>query len=616
MRCLPSANAPGLILDACIRRLNSDVLNYLKCVEHLPASMLGMIRQKHSMSSILYPVVSLMTGTTPNGGGIWKYVLHASEHGLLRRNVPMLSQVLHFLDFSVSPKSLNQWRTKPLRQHYNGNLKTAYKVDYTGDIFMDSGGYTLMFDPDLDLSAFGMQRENLPEAVLSLQLDLGATFVTSLDFPIPPNLDDDEANRRQQMTLDSAIQSAKLIAERGAATKFYVPIHGSTPQHLADFVRTVIQQLKAEGLEKEVYGLALGSMVPRRKGGRFDEVIEFAKAARCSMPEHMRLHVFGVTGIMVPYLMAAGASSFDSSRYVQEARTLSYLNPQTKKCLSWKHLAAYPCSCQVCRDRDIDEDRKIMAGELIGRQKSEVYAAIALHNLEVDFDIVEEARNANDDQRLDAYVQSLPQRFPTLHLPRPDKLQIQESARKNLVRSHTRNDYDLRRRRWKPKKERKFALILPCSQEKPYTRSKSFRVVQSALRETIGEDNLQQVDIIFLSGLYGPVPEMHAEEEAVSTYDFLLHKKDTVGISEVSKRLSDFIKTHSNHYKQFIAYSTQPAYRKVLSLASAGYSQVHLLPNKGRMGRAAFYKTDNLVDLSQAIKSCFEMGETIDEIVF
>lgn len=526
----------------------------------------------------------------------------------------MLSQVLHFLDFSVSPKSLNQWRARPLRQHYNGNLNTAYKVDYTGDIFMDSGGYTLMFDPDLDLSAFGIQRERLPEAVLSLQLDLGATFVTSLDFPIPPNLDDNEANRRQQMTLNSAIQSAKIIAERGAATKFYVPIHGCTPGHLADFVRKVIEHLKAEGLEEQVYGLALGSMVPRRKGGRFDEVIEFTKAARRSMPEQMRLHVFGVTGIMVPYLMAAGASSFDSSRYVQEARTLSYLNPQTKKCLSWRHLAAYPCNCRVCHDRDIDEDRKIMAGELVGRQKSEVYAAIALHNLEVDFEIVEEATIAKSEQKLDAYLQSLPQRFPTLHLPRPDKLQIQESARENLVRSHTRNDYDLRRCRWKPKKERKIALILPCSQEKPYTSSKSFRFVQAFLRETLGEENLRQVDIIFLSGLYGPVPEMHTGKDAVLTYDFLLHKKDTVGISEISKRLSDFIKTHSGHYKQLIAYSTQPSYRKAVSLAFAGHNQVRLLPNKGRMGRASFYKTDNLAALSQVIKNYFEMDKETSEI--
>ncbi|HZS09265.1 MAG TPA: DUF5591 domain-containing protein [Blastocatellia bacterium] len=556
------------------------------------------------MPPILYPVVSFITGTTPNGGGIWKYILHASEHGLLRRNLPVLSQVLHFLDFSISPQSLERWREKPLRQHYNGNLHTQYKVNYTSDIFLDSGGYTLMFDPDLDLSDFGMQQDQLPEGILKLQIQLGATFAASLDYPIPPNLDEQEADRRQRLTLDSALQSARLIAQTNTLTKLYVPIHGSTPEHLAEFVKNLTKRLQAEGLTEQVYGLALGSMVPRRKGGRFDEVLEFAKSARKSMPPEMHLHVFGITGIMVPYLMSAGVDSCDSSRYVQEARALSYLNPRARNALSWKHLAAYPCDCPVCCYRDMDEDRRIMAGKLEGRQKSEVYAAIALHNLELDFEIVREAAEAKTAEGLEEYLQSLPLRFPKLHLPKPDRLRVQTSARKQTIRSHTRDDYDLRRRRWKPSDKSKIALILPCSQEKPYTESKSFRAVHTYLKETLGTRKLGRIDLIFLSGLYGPVPEIHVHEEAVSTYDFLLHKKDAVGISEISRRLSGFIKRFGDHYVKVIAYSTQPAYRKAIDLAFSGQERVRLLPEKGRMGRPAFYKKENLDGLSEALKGC------------
>ena len=47
----------------------------------------------------LFPVVSLMTGTTAKGGGLWKYVLQANKsHGLMHRNLPVMSQVLHFLE--------------------------------------------------------------------------------------------------------------------------------------------------------------------------------------------------------------------------------------------------------------------------------------------------------------------------------------------------------------------------------------------------------------------------------------------------------------------------------------------------------------------------------------
>jgi tRNA-guanine family transglycosylase len=544
-----------------------------------------------------------MTGSTPNGGGIWKYILHASEHGLLRRNLPALSQVLHFLDFTISPKSLDRWRERPLRQHYNGNLSTPYKLNYAGDIFLDSGGYTLMFDPNLDLSEFGIHQNRMCEGILELQIQLGATFAASLDYPIPPGLDSDEAKRRQQLNLKSAIAAARLVATRETSTKLYAPIHGSSPEHLAKFVKKLVEKLNAEGLTKYVYGLALGSMVPRRKRGNFDEVIEFAKAARRTMPAEMQLHVFGVTGVMVPYLLAEGVNSSDSSRYVQDARSLKYLNPDGRRALSWKHLAAYPCQCRVCRDRDIDEDREIMSVGIDGRQKSEVYAAIALHNLELDLAIMQEAVDAKTSGTLEKYIQTLPKRFPRLHLPKPDsKCGYTPVAGQQTIRNHSCSDYDLRRRRWKPNEGTKIALILPCSREKPYTRSRSFRAVYTHLESSLEEVELAQIELIFFSGLYGPVPEAHVFEEPVTTYDFLLHKKDTIGTAEISKRLSSFLDRFSNHYNQVVAYSTQPAYRRAVELAFMGREDVKLLPEKGRNVRTSFYKAENIEDLTKFLK--------------
>src|SRR5205807_7425693 len=48
---------------------------------------------------LLFPVTCLITGTTPRGGGIWKYILQAHPFGLMRRNNPIITQALHFLDF-------------------------------------------------------------------------------------------------------------------------------------------------------------------------------------------------------------------------------------------------------------------------------------------------------------------------------------------------------------------------------------------------------------------------------------------------------------------------------------------------------------------------------------
>lgn len=552
------------------------------------------------MDFTLYPVTAFMTGTTANGGGLWKYVLHKNPHGLLRRNLPVLSQVLHFLDFNIPPQSLARWRAKTLREHYNGNLG----LDYRGELFLDSGGYTLMFDPDLDLGAFGISKHALVKEVLGLQLQLGGNFVTALDYPIPPDLSSQEADERQTRTLRSAQLSAALMAETGSSAKLYVPVHGLHPEHLAHFIGRLRETLEADGLWDQVHGLALGSMVPRRKGGRFDEVLEFVKAARRAMPEGMPLHVFGVTGVMVPYLMAEGASSFDASRYVQEARTLTYLNPDNGRKISWRHLSHYPCGCPVCRNRDIDEDRRIMDGRLEGRQKSEVYAAIALHNLELDLGIWKDAVAAYKSGELKEYVAGLPLRFSTLRLPNADRERVKALVNSGAIRQHRREDYDLRTRQWKPDPVREVLLLLPCSQEKPYTRSASFKKVWKHLGEAMGQDR-DRLEVIFLSGLYGPVPLAQVEEEAVMTYDFILHGRDADGISAISKRLADFLEKHGQRYRGVVFYVSQPAYRRAIELARPKDTPVSLLP-KGRLGRLAFYKRENLEALARALKECLD----------
>ena len=90
-----------------------------------------------------------MTGTTARGGATWKYILQANlEHGLLRRNLPVLSQVLHFLDYKVSANGLHTWRTESIRGLYN---KQHADLNYSAPVFLDSGGFQLMWRTGLDL---------------------------------------------------------------------------------------------------------------------------------------------------------------------------------------------------------------------------------------------------------------------------------------------------------------------------------------------------------------------------------------------------------------------------------------------------------------------------------
>ena len=84
---------------------------------------------------MLYPVVSFLTGSTPRGGGLWKYLLR----DLMKHDIPMLSQALHFLDFPVNGKYLRRWREKTLREWYQ-----EVNGIYNAPLFLDSGGFKLL----------------------------------------------------------------------------------------------------------------------------------------------------------------------------------------------------------------------------------------------------------------------------------------------------------------------------------------------------------------------------------------------------------------------------------------------------------------------------------------
>jgi hypothetical protein len=93
----------------------------------------------------------------------------------------------------------------------------------------------------------------------------------------------------------------------------------------------------------------------------------------------------------------------------------------------------------------------------------------------------------------------------------------------------------------------------------------------------------------------------YAYEDAVTTYDFLLSRHDPVGITRVSQRLTEFITTHRDTFKAFIAYITQPAYRAVAELSQRECRELRVIPTASRLGRLAFYKADNVKELIRTI---------------
>ena len=340
---------------------------------------------------ILYPVVSFMTGSTPRGGGLWKYILR----DFMKNDVPMLSQVLHFLDFPINGASLQKWRSKTVREWYR-----EVNGPYTAPLLLDSGGFKLLYNTGLDLSEFGIDAETEADDILALQEDMGGDMIASLDYPLPPGLDRAEAETRMNRSLQNAFRVAERIADRRNPPFLYICCHGQSQADIEEYVRKVFDRLLGV---LPSFGLAVGSLVPLR-GKKDSEVLERILGVIKGIPESERdrtpIHAFGVSGDLTPILAYMGIDSFDSTSYIQAARGLNYSHPETRRKQKIMELDETVCTCRICREVSLDEMHLALSEEAsyrrtsTGKYKSEYYAAIALHNFEMEAELLSRMKEA------------------------------------------------------------------------------------------------------------------------------------------------------------------------------------------------------------------------------
>lgn len=599
------------------------------------------LRDTYLSTPLLFPVVCLITGSTARGGGLWKYVLQAdTENGLLRRNLPVMSQVLHFLDFSITPKTLEKWQSLGLRKRYNEEVSPPLR--YTAPLFLDSGGFKLLWNDHLDLSAYGLsvRDENGQIAVLELQKDLGGDVVATLDYPLPPGLARSEAEERMQRSLDNAVRAALYLQKCSDYMPFlFVAVHGQDRASIGRYVQSVFEKFRENGLEGFPFGLAVGSLVPLRGAKKYSRIAEILLGLRENVPEDLRdvipIHVFGITGNLVPILAYLGIDSFDSSTYVQEARGLGYIDPETRRPRPVLEMEELTCSCRVCRQLSLPELQDALVSEirnrplLSGYYKSKYYSDIALHNLEMDFQIVRETRQAIKADSLQEYIVQHVERFPELRpaldvIAREDdslrikltRVTVRVSQRKEpdigerpVSLKYTPDSFNILLNGYSPPEDKRILLIIPCSGGKPYSTSRSHRLIANRLAQALGE-RCTLVHKVTLSGLYGPVPEEYENEPAVLGYDFRLEPAHTDQIALVADRLVAYLEHYGNHYVACIGYATSRAYRAALEKAAQRSPCLRVLPTKPKTRRLTeFFREENVKELmAQVLSSLNGLG--------
>ena len=603
---------------------------------------------------VLYPVINFLTGTSTRGGGVWKYILKI----LMQRQTPMLSQILHFLDFPLTGRYLDNWRGKSMREHYREQNGV-----YEGTFFLDSGGFKLLYNTGMDLKEFGIHKETEADDILDLQLGFEGDIVASLDYPLPPNLARPEAEERMKQSLTNAVRVAERLTTNTSEIRtvpyLYTCCHGQSGEDISDYVSQLFAQMS--GILSS-FGLAVGSLVPLR--GRDDsEVMELVNGVVQAVPEDRRettpIHAFGVSGVLTPFLAYIGVDTFDSSGYIHTSRSLTYSQPHTQKKLRIMEMDETDCDCYICEAYPLQEiqqafmDKQSYRATSTGKFKSEYYAAIGLHNFQTEADILDEMRTAiAADDALEGLVRHLAKyqnfrglRRATAWLSDNDKTLATRLAR-TLIQTPTRmkakhtqqnlnqlelfsgNHGNTENRSqtihgdrntqtvslayspddfrvpcdYKVPDGKEILLVIPCAGKKPYSLSRTHTMIANRFQTAFGEGQ-ECIHKITLSGLYGPVPEEFETEDAVVRYDFQLSPKNKSQIEQGATRLVNYLEKYGHNYVLAVGYATSRAYRKVLTLTEERFPTFILLPKELRQKRLSeFFRHTNLDALVEVIR--------------
>ena len=593
---------------------------------------------------LLYPVVSFLTGSTPRGGGLWKYLLR----DLMKYDVPMLSQVLHFLDFPVNGKYLKKWREKTLREWYQ-----EVNGIYNAPLFLDSGGFKLLYNTGLDLKEFGIEKEAEADDILALQEDFGGEIIATLDYPLPPGLERPEAEKRMNQSLENAYRVATLLTSKTQPPFLYVCCHGQSQSDIESYVRQVFDRLLGV---LPSFGLAVGSLVPLR-GKQDAQILERICGVQKAIPEsercHTPIHAFGVSGELTPILAYMGVDSFDSTSYIQAARGLSYSDPLTRTKRKLMELDELACTCRICREVSLDEMQLTLMEETsykrtsTGKYKSECYAAIALHNFELEAGLLSRMKDAIEaDEALEELVRhaSTGRRIRNAvgWLMENDKefasrmaktvVDSSSSEKSRMVKSNPyqlelfpafstkETDSSFQKEQptisldytpdsfsipadYKPPKDKRVLLAIPCAGKKPYSLSRTHTIINTKLQNAFG-NNQRMIHKITLSGLYGPVPEEFESEGPVLRYDFQLSPRNTAQIQLGADRFKAYLDKHNDHYTLVVGYATSLAYRKVFERLQEHCSDFILLPIKPKQKRLSeFFRHVHLDELIKVLST-------------
>lgn len=436
----------------------------------------------------------------------------------------------------------------------------------------------------------------------------------------------------------------------------FIALHGHDYETINWYVGNFLEQVDEAGLEHAFEGFAIGSLVPLRSSidVLVDIVQGATDAIPEPRADEVALHVFGVGGKQVSLLALLGVDSFDCSTHMKTAQYRKYLLPDGWETVELEELetylegGSYPCeldNCTLCGpDSAVDSYEEMMRilnsdmsyderqerkenGEYI---KSDYYAHLARHNFEVyneelfrvrdqirqgtllDYVIdfarqddeikkgLKQAQLRNQQLRQDiegrgAYdlVAGIDVTSDQSKLSKFGAGVDESTENRTISLEHSPTDFDVLSREYEPPSDRNTLLMVPCSQQKPYSKSRTHSVMTEALG-----DRRDDVHKVTVSGMYGPVPEEFESEQPVLEYEYVLAKEDEAQIELVTDRLVSYLEEYGDRFDRVVGYVTSKTYRTVIENAFNQYGRGTVFPrNPKALQLTEFFRSSNVQEL-------------------
>lgn len=244
-------------------------------------------------------------------------------------------------------------------------------------IYIDSGGFQYMKK--------GIELD--PLEVLRYEEKMGCDIGITFDYPILPDMKEEERKER----LERSISSANLmLKEKRTAMQLYGAIHGSTPEEITAYLNQ---------LEDGFSGYGIGSLVPRKN--QLHHLVNIIHHVR--QQTEKPLHCFGITGFPALFALSyLGVETFDSWAYVVAAAFKELVHPVTLSRVKIKKTDCLPeCDCPICE--------QFSHKDMI-RSDSESEIILALHNLHIFLKEMSGIREASQENNLEDYARKRAQK--------------------------------------------------------------------------------------------------------------------------------------------------------------------------------------------------------------